>query len=897
MFRRLFLVFLFFQLPPIQNSIIKSANFLTAPLGYTYSFNQVSGLFPFFIKIDHFVVYEGKKQFLTGRNFYLNWRRVAADYLWIRQTNPDAYTDYYAVYNGLKKLTFFRRIDLHCLQYENHFFALQSINKSGFKKAHLVYRDNNNSENDFEARLKVKETDGFIQFKTLNSMHVSKIHHDAKQFHIFFQDFIFTSDKEMKKHRLFYKNQAVNTEFFGNVLSIKHTDFNAKIDLYKRDGVFQYKTEAPIKAQLSLKGDQLILFSKTDVFLRYDMVQNVGFIRYENNTALYKDGVFKNIQIHLKDFQNLHNIKADGFLSVSAIPYFNIKAQIFNKYPVEIDLTPRNIFARTKYFESTFEWNFSEVYLTHFKGQKAVLKRKTLLYPIVSNLELVSGAKKVLVLKNFDYEDFEKLYMDWKIFLPFVHCHAKADISKKQTKDKSYYSGAVQLKRIKSFYLDKMMDIYFSVNKEALDIKATMACRDFMKGGFNLDTRKGYAIFHTQSQDISIPGNEILGNVEGRVDIMQDDDWRLNGSVFVSNGRFENSDYGVVLNNVKTDIHFDNELIKYTFSADQCKSSGYYNIKTGKSFYRLNLDQYNATQTDDLALKLTGELEGTLNPLYAKGQIYIDEGFLVIREPPYEQSFDLMKVETQSTSVTFPFACDIDVAIREKVGMDAFDLKADWEGKVSVHVHNEILEIVGALKARKGGDIKILGTPMVLKHGSLVFEKEDALNPKLDLLFETEMEGKTLNVQVKGEVQSLDMPIFFSTPSMSPEDVMSYILFGAPTQKLSITDAIRLTFYLTKFKMFTPKSGLDILMEYVDLKKVDEEDDSGTQVISIGKRFGDLKFALERRLRGLEIQDMKVLLGYNLTKSMALEVSISEFEERDRMNELGAMLRYKQSWE
>lgn len=881
MFKKFLFIFVALQIPFAQKHLLLLGNIFLKPLGYSYHVDKVHGVFPFFLNINQLVVRQNKIPLIEGKFVYVDWRNLLVEQIVVKDTGGE--TDIHQTYNIIKKFDFFKTIKISNLRYSGRLLNVFFKNKKDSKSINIQTLE----DYYFEIIGELQDKKGCISIKTMDHNYKIHLKYNQKSFGIVFQDFHFVSDFKFKKGKLFYKNHILETTFNKQLLKLKHKDFISEINFKKSNGFFQCQKYKPVSFSYFIKNHQFNFLLQKGQSVKYDFQQKVGFILFDESSALFKNGVLKNIKVRIKEYQKFHNIEADGFITLNGSPYLNLSSQFLNKYFVQVDIDPKMIFFKTEYFDGSVVWDFKKVYLKSLNIQEAILKHDALIYPYIDNLELMRHKKNVFQLKNCNYTKFEKLLLDWDIYFNHYFAHLKADLKKDET-----YDGFLFLDNVKTPYLEKIFNVHLKAKKNDLDMTMTVNHKSIVKGRFHLDKKEGELILNTDSQEYNVHGNEMIGVVKGQIKILKD--WKLKGQILVENGYFENVGIGLILNQINSKVNFDNDHVDFQFLADQCRGSGNFNIKTQTSSYRLDFKGYDVLQSDMLLMKITGYVEGILYPFYAKGKINLDKGVVTIYESPLNQSFEIIHIQKPSNKNTFPISCDLELNVDKTLELNAFGFSSMWMGKLLVKMRDGKILTDGKFDALKG-DFEILGRPMFLKEGHIIFDEKDSLNPGIYLLFERSVEDKILNVSLRGRVQNLTQMTFSSTPTMSQEDVISYLLFSTNTQTLSYYQVARLAYFLTT--MGQKQSGFQKVASAIDIKKIENvQTNTAEQVLSIGKEFKNTKIALERELGE---PTTSVVLEHKLTPHLLGIVSVTNqgeiFNMRDTLS-LEAMLRYVKNY-
>lgn len=171
------------------------------------------------------------------------------------------------------------------------------------------------------------------------------------------------------------------------------------------------------------------------------------------------------------------------------------------------------------------------------------------------------------------------------------------------------------------------------------------------------------------------------------------------------------------------------------------------------------------------------------------------------------------------------------------------------------------------------GRAETAGKQFEIKHSEIYFGGDVPLNPYLNLTIGHEVDYKKILIYV---THRLDSPIFLfaSDPVMSQNDIMSYILFGAPANT-STTGEASTSSFRTDATNFMLGAGLKGLIKGATRLQIDTMNILTTKQGGMGFEVGA---RLNKDLRVLYKNDTlsSVLLQYSINRSLRLDVDIHE---------------------
>ena len=139
------------------------------------------------------------------------------------------------------------------------------------------------------------------------------------------------------------------------------------------------------------------------------------------------------------------------------------------------------------------------------------------------------------------------------------------------------------------------------------------------------------------------------------------------------------------------------------------------------------------------------------------------------------------------------------------------------------------------------GDYTFAGARFEVTRGRIEFDESRAIDPRLDIVAETDNNGIDVTVSVQGNAQQPEIT-FSSNPSLPEEEILSRLLFGGSITSLSATDALQLGAAVASLR---GGGGLDpinqlrsaIGLDRLRIVSADPVLDRGTS-IALGKNIG-----------------------------------------------------------
>jgi len=192
---------------------------------------------------------------------------------------------------------------------------------------------------------------------------------------------------------------------------------------------------------------------------------------------------------------------------------------------------------------------------------------------------------------------------------------------------------------------------------------------------------------------------------------------------------------------------------------------------------------------------------------------------------------------------TRPWRYLIDVSAPGGIQVDGMGLDSEWR--------TDNLQIRGTTDdPRLGGEVSVVphqgfysfaGTRFEITRGDIVFDASVPINPRIDLLAETEVDGLSVAVNVRGNASQPEIT-FNSVPALPEEELLARLLFGGSITSLSATDALQLGAAVASLRGGSGVGPINQLRNAIGLDRLrivaaDPALERGTS-IALGKNFG-----------------------------------------------------------
>ncbi len=137
-----------------------------------------------------------------------------------------------------------------------------------------------------------------------------------------------------------------------------------------------------------------------------------------------------------------------------------------------------------------------------------------------------------------------------------------------------------------------------------------------------------------------------------------------------------------------------------------------------------------------------------------------------------------------------PWRYLIDATAASRINVDGMGLDSEWSADVILRGTTDDPRIGGSAEVVRG-DYTFAGTQFELTRGEIEFDANVPVDPRLDIVAETERDGLTVEATVQGSATQPEIA-FSSNPSLPEEELLARLLFGGLVTSLSATDALQL---------------------------------------------------------------------------------------------------------
>ncbi|MFC3100268.1 translocation/assembly module TamB domain-containing protein [Altererythrobacter lauratis] len=139
-----------------------------------------------------------------------------------------------------------------------------------------------------------------------------------------------------------------------------------------------------------------------------------------------------------------------------------------------------------------------------------------------------------------------------------------------------------------------------------------------------------------------------------------------------------------------------------------------------------------------------------------------------------------------------PWRYLVDARAVRGLEVDGMGLDSEWGGEIRLRGTTADPRIGGEVRiVPRQGYYTFAGVRFEITRGRIDFDESEPPNPRLDILAESEVDGISVDVTVRGNASRPEIA-FSSVPSLPEEELMARLLFGGSITNLSATDALQL---------------------------------------------------------------------------------------------------------
>lgn len=180
------------------------------------------------------------------------------------------------------------------------------------------------------------------------------------------------------------------------------------------------------------------------------------------------------------------------------------------------------------------------------------------------------------------------------------------------------------------------------------------------------------------------------------------------------------------------------------------------------------------------------------------GRVRIDQASWTLGTAAEDLS--LPRIETREINAPYdlappaapsqPWRYLIDAQGSSLIEVDGMGLDSEWGADIILRGTTDDPRIGGEANVVRGA-YSFAGTRFELIRGRILFDANTPIDPRLDIVAETDEGGIDVTVNVQGSAQQPEVS-FTSIPALPEEEILARLLFGGSITDLSATDALQL---------------------------------------------------------------------------------------------------------
>jgi translocation and assembly module TamB len=132
----------------------------------------------------------------------------------------------------------------------------------------------------------------------------------------------------------------------------------------------------------------------------------------------------------------------------------------------------------------------------------------------------------------------------------------------------------------------------------------------------------------------------------------------------------------------------------------------------------------------------------------------------------------------------------VNASAPNRVAVDGMGLESEWGIDIALRGTVEDPRIGGTARLVRG-EYTFAGARFELTRGRILFDENEPIDPRLDILAEASRSGTNVDIAFTGNAQSPSIA-FSSEPALPEEEILARLLFGGSVTSLSATDALQL---------------------------------------------------------------------------------------------------------
>ncbi len=273
---------------------------------------------------------------------------------------------------------------------------------------------------------------------------------------------------------------------------------------------------------------------------------------------------------------------------------------------------------------------------------------------------------------------------------------------------------------------------------------------------------------------------------------------RLNGEGKINIARLDAPELGVALKDSSIDIAGRGETVEIDGSLASTEGNIAINGNSqldaqsgwptkvevkGDNFLAVNLPEARILVSPDLVIEKTSQA------LRLVGNITVPKADIFLKTLPpsarsaHEDVVVLQDADTEKAAQPIPLEMDVTLTLGKEIHFVGFGLDAFFEGELDAKAKpNEALSVAGDINIDQG-TYRAYGQDLTIERGIISFAGGPPSNPGINLRATRQIDEVVVGINAIGAIKKPRVTTF-STPAMSENDVISYLLVGKPASDI-----------------------------------------------------------------------------------------------------------------
>jgi translocation and assembly module TamB len=330
---------------------------------------------------------------------------------------------------------------------------------------------------------------------------------------------------------------------------------------------------------------------------------------------------------------------------------------------------------------------------------------------------------------------------------------------------------------------------------------------------------------------VPAPDHQMSGKIKLALDVAGTlDDIRWNGDLALADGRYENLEYGTILDQIALEGTFDQAGLSIPSITATDGGKGTVNASVdldlpdgGDMRYDVSADLRNVAVSRKDELQFWADVKASVTGSQSEADIQSTvsvlrgEVDLTLALPESVPTIEIQNLPDASQAEkaekdgedenAFTGNLDVTVDIPGKLFVRGKGLDSEWGGRLEIAGTTDDPRITGQLSALRG-QLDIIGKTFVIRDSQITFAGASPPDPMLDIKGVYTTEDLVVTAGFQGPSSDPEL-VLTSNPSLPEDEILSQVLFGKSQGSLSAVEAVQLASALNELS--GGGSGLDVV--------------------------------------------------------------------------------------